>query len=238
MHLMHLAKAQLADGDPAAAARLDWHLSGVLAERGDTAGALAHLTRFRALRPSGAAPYERYADLLRRAGRPPADAVARLADQDPANPAIRWVLAAELGRADPAAAERVFERFYRADKSRSRASGGTGLGLPIAAAIIGRHGGTVRHAPTEGGGATFRVELPAAPHRDDVELSLGDGPAKGYASHGESWALALALRLAGFELLRAEGSEPVLVLDDVFAELDARRRAGEVGAVFVGLVVW
>lgn len=62
------------------------------------------------------------------------------------------------------------------------------------------------------------------PHRDDLELTLGDGPAKGYASHGESWALALALRLAGFELLRAEGSEPVLVLDDVFAELDARRR--------------
>lgn len=70
---------------------------------------------------------------------------------------------------DTAAAERVFERFYRADKSRSRASGGTGLGLPIAAAIIGRHGGTVRHAPTDGGGATFRVELPAAPHRDDVD---------------------------------------------------------------------
>jgi DNA replication and repair protein RecF len=62
------------------------------------------------------------------------------------------------------------------------------------------------------------------PHRDDLELTLGDGPAKGYASHGESWALALALRLGGFELLRSEGSEPVLILDDVFAELDARRR--------------
>jgi DNA replication and repair protein RecF len=62
------------------------------------------------------------------------------------------------------------------------------------------------------------------PHRDDLELTLGDGPAKGYASHGESWALALALRLGGFELLRAEGTEPVLILDDVFAELDARRR--------------
>jgi DNA replication and repair protein RecF len=62
------------------------------------------------------------------------------------------------------------------------------------------------------------------PHRDDLELVLGDGPAKGYASHGESWSLALALRLGGFELLRGEGSEPVLVLDDVFAELDARRR--------------
>ncbi|MFC5065059.1 DNA replication/repair protein RecF [Actinomycetospora atypica] len=62
------------------------------------------------------------------------------------------------------------------------------------------------------------------PHRDELELTLGDGPAKGYASHGESWALALALRLGGFELLRGEGAEPVLVLDDVFAELDARRR--------------
>jgi DNA replication and repair protein RecF len=62
------------------------------------------------------------------------------------------------------------------------------------------------------------------PHRDDLELTLGDGPAKGYASHGESWSLALALRLGGFELLRGEGSEPVLVLDDVFAELDVRRR--------------
>jgi DNA replication and repair protein RecF len=49
-------------------------------------------------------------------------------------------------------------------------------------------------------------------------------PAKGYASHGESWSFALALRLASYELLRAEGSEPVLVLDDVFAELDQRRR--------------
>ncbi|MBA0052811.1 DNA replication/repair protein RecF [Streptomyces sp. AJS327] len=62
------------------------------------------------------------------------------------------------------------------------------------------------------------------PHRDELLLSLGGLPAKGYASHGESWSLALALRLASYELLRAEGSEPVLVLDDVFAELDARRR--------------
>ncbi|MFG2338018.1 DNA replication/repair protein RecF [Streptomyces yangpuensis] len=62
------------------------------------------------------------------------------------------------------------------------------------------------------------------PHRDDVALRLGDLPAKGYASHGESWSYALALRLASYELLRSEGSEPVLILDDVFAELDARRR--------------
>ncbi|MER6525431.1 DNA replication/repair protein RecF [Streptomyces sp. NPDC001508] len=62
------------------------------------------------------------------------------------------------------------------------------------------------------------------PHRDDVILKLGRLPAKGYASHGESWSCALALRLASYDLLRSEGNEPVLVLDDVFAELDARRR--------------
>lgn len=62
------------------------------------------------------------------------------------------------------------------------------------------------------------------PHRDDLVLKLGAMPAKGYASHGESWSYALALRLASYELLRADGGEPVLVLDDVFAELDARRR--------------
>ncbi|MGX7823740.1 DNA replication/repair protein RecF [Actinokineospora sp. 24-640] len=62
------------------------------------------------------------------------------------------------------------------------------------------------------------------PHRDELELVLGDLPAKGYASHGESWSFALALRLGSYELLRAEGSEPVLILDDVFAELDRVRR--------------
>ncbi|WP_199440608.1 DNA replication/repair protein RecF [Umezawaea beigongshangensis] len=63
------------------------------------------------------------------------------------------------------------------------------------------------------------------PHRDDLDLALGELPAKGYASHGESWSFALALRLGAYELLRADGTEPVLVLDDVFAELDRRRRA-------------
>jgi DNA replication and repair protein RecF len=62
------------------------------------------------------------------------------------------------------------------------------------------------------------------PHRDDLVLRLGPLPAKGYASHGESWSYALALRLASYELLRADGGEPVLVLDDVFAELDNTRR--------------
>jgi DNA replication and repair protein RecF len=62
------------------------------------------------------------------------------------------------------------------------------------------------------------------PHRDELVLTLAGLPVKGYASHGESWSFALALRLASFELLRADGGEPVLVLDDVFAELDVGRR--------------
>src|SRR6202035_4625088 len=62
------------------------------------------------------------------------------------------------------------------------------------------------------------------PHRDALELQCGGLPARGYASHGESWSLALALRLAAYQLLRSAGEDPVLVLDDVFAELDSERR--------------
>ena len=62
------------------------------------------------------------------------------------------------------------------------------------------------------------------PHRDDLVLGLSGLPVKGYASHGEGWSYALSLRLASYELLRADGGEPVLVLDDVFAELDTGRR--------------
>ena len=68
------------------------------------------------------------------------------------------------------------------------------------------------------------------PHRDDLVLSLGGRPARGYASHGECWSYALALRLGSYELLSAEGGEPVLILDDVFAELDLARR-GRLGAL-------
>ncbi|WP_067493897.1 DNA replication/repair protein RecF [Actinoplanes sp. TFC3] len=75
-----------------------------------------------------------------------------------------------------------------------------------------------RQAETERG-----VTL-VGPHRDDLTLALGELPAKGYASHGESWSFALALRLAAYDLLRTDGIEPVLILDDVFAELDAGRR--------------
>jgi DNA replication and repair protein RecF len=64
----------------------------------------------------------------------------------------------------------------------------------------------------------------AGPHRDELELAVRGLPARGYASHGESWSLALALRLASFDLLRAGREDPVLILDDVFAELDTGRR--------------
>jgi len=63
------------------------------------------------------------------------------------------------------------------------------------------------------------------PHRDDLLCSLGEFPVKGYASHGESWSFALAMKLSSYELLRSTGEDPVLILDDVFAELDAGRRA-------------
>jgi DNA replication and repair protein RecF len=69
------------------------------------------------------------------------------------------------------------------------------------------------------------------PHRDELELSVGGLPARGYASHGESWSLALALRLASFTLLRQGHEDPVLILDDVFAELDAGRRDRLAGLV-------
>ena len=62
------------------------------------------------------------------------------------------------------------------------------------------------------------------PHRDDLHLQIGDFPAKGYASHGESWSMAISLRIGSFNLLKHEGAEPILILDDVFAELDTSRR--------------
>lgn len=67
------------------------------------------------------------------------------------------------------------------------------------------------------------------PHRDDLELHLGGQPAKGFASHGETWSFALSMRIAEFNLLRSDGTDPILILDDVFSELDAGRREKLVG---------
>lgn len=69
------------------------------------------------------------------------------------------------------------------------------------------------------------------PHRDDLEVFLGDHPAKGFASHGETWSMVLSLRLGQFRLLQQDGTDPVLLLDDVFAELDAKRRRALVEAI-------
>ncbi len=77
-----------------------------------------------------------------------------------------------------------------------------------------------------------RGQCLVGPHRDDVLLTLGELPAKGYASHGESWSFALGLKLAAYELLRTDlGTDPVLVLDDVFAELDSGRRSRLAGLI-------
>ncbi|MFM7623327.1 MAG: DNA replication/repair protein RecF, partial [Actinomycetota bacterium] len=62
------------------------------------------------------------------------------------------------------------------------------------------------------------------PHRDDLLLTLGEHPVKGFASHGESWSIALSLKLASYELLKSDGDNPILILDDVFSELDQSRR--------------
>ena len=71
----------------------------------------------------------------------------------------------------------------------------------------------------------------AGPHRDDLALSIGGLPVRGYASHGEGWSYALALKLASLSLLQEDGVEPILILDDVFAELDQTRRAQLVEAM-------
>ncbi|MFE2480926.1 MULTISPECIES: DNA replication/repair protein RecF [unclassified Streptomyces] len=128
-----------------------------------------------------------------------------------------------------------------ADKAYEQlAPGGGPLGLAYKSSAAGEAGRSVDGGEVRTREALYEVLLSAlaevrkqeiergvtlvGPHRDDVLLRLGDLPAKGYASHGESWSYALALRLASYELLRSEGAEPVLILDDVFAELDARRR--------------
>ncbi|MEY4899581.1 MAG: hypothetical protein RI895_3 [Actinomycetota bacterium] len=69
------------------------------------------------------------------------------------------------------------------------------------------------------------------PHRDDLDILLSDMPAKGYASHGQSWSIAIALRLATFTVLRTHDDDPILILDDVFAELDEKRRTRLIEAI-------
>lgn len=128
-------------------------------------------------------------------------AAAAYAQVAPASPDLRMTYRSTVGLADGS------------DAAAPAAELGAGLLAGLA---------QVRSAELDRG-----VNL-VGPHRDDVYLALGSLPVRGYASHGESWSVALALRLGSFELLRSEemsdAGEPVLVLDDVFAELDAQRR--------------
>lgn len=81
------------------------------------------------------------------------------------------------------------------------------------------------------------------PHRDDLLISLGEHPVKGFASHGESWSIVLAMKLASYQLLRLDGASPILILDDVFSELDESRRerlnelSDEVDQTFITVAV-
>jgi DNA replication and repair protein RecF len=104
---------------------------------------------------------------------------------------------------------------------------GIGLGVDRGALADGLREALARARPDE----LDRGVCLVGPHRDELELRIGDLPTRGYASHGESWSLALALRLASYELLRAGGDDPVLLLDDVFAELDTGRRERLAGLV-------
>ena len=113
-------------------------------------------------------------------------------------------------------------------ESSASLGGDTGPRVDRAVLADGLREALVRARPDE----LERGVCLVGPHRDELELRIGDLPARGYASHGESWSMALALRLAGYELLRADGDDPVLILDDVFAELDSGRR--ERLAVLVG----
>lgn len=119
------------------------------------------------------------------------------------------------------------------EQAEEQAAGGGGARLDAAdlGELAARYEAAMRHLrPQE----LDRGVCLVGPHRDDLLLSVGSLPAKGYASHGESWSLALALRMATFHLLRSEdpaGETPILILDDVFAELDARRRAQLAGMV-------
>jgi DNA replication and repair protein RecF len=124
------------------------------------------------------------------------------------------LLAGDVGAAAPVGLE------YQLSTGR-RVTGSSGEGMPVP--------GELAAELRAGLGELFDAELDrgvtlAGPHRDDLLLTLSDLPAKGFASHGETWSLVLALRLASREVLFEVGDEPVVLLDDVFAELDEYRR--------------
>jgi two-component system OmpR family sensor kinase len=116
---------------------------------------------------------------------PPGTAVSVRLTGGQVSPAVLEVADHGPGVSDEEMA-RVFERFFRGDPSRSRASGGTGLGLSIAAAIVQAHGGTIEARSTPGGGATFRITLPAQPAGEAEELDAAEEGGVEPAVHAES----------------------------------------------------
>ena len=127
--------------------------------------------------------------------------------------------------------------FNSAARPADGAATGTGAGTDVAAApaedlrLLSVEQLTDRYI--QAFAASRRKELErgislVGPHRDELELVLGSAPAKGYASHGETWSMCLSLRLASYYVMlddaRTGGSPPILILDDVFAELDVQRR--------------
>lgn len=146
--------------------------------------------------------------------RPVAEAYTAIAGADH-RPTMQWLLS--IGGADPE------------DDERPTAAPAP-LGVPDRDVVEGQFRAAI--AASRASELERGITL-VGPHRDDLLLRVRDLPVKGYASHGESWSTALALRLASARLLREQSSlgDPVLILDDVFAELDADRRARLAGIV-------
>ena len=119
-------------------------------------------------------------------------------------------VAAGSGNSTAMPPRRITDEYYRDEHGHVQVE-------LIEAAMLGALG-NARNKEIERG-----VSL-VGPHRDDMEALLGANPAKGFASHGETWSYAIALRWAEFEILRQSGTDPILILDDVFAELDVKRR--------------
>lgn len=134
----------------------------------------------------------------------------------PADRAYRELL---TGTPQPEATDRVVLAYHLSTGREIAGREGGGMPDPTELADELHSGLSAVAAEERDRGVTL-----AGPHRDELFLGLGDLPARGFASHGESWSLALALRLASRDVLHEVGEEPVVLLDDVFAELDARRR--------------
>ncbi|HYI34775.1 MAG TPA: DNA replication/repair protein RecF [Glaciibacter sp.] len=190
------------------------------------------------------------AELVRLLGEPLRAAYQAVAGEDH-GPALIPSLSI-LGADEDSVAEPVGTRVSTGSTSGAGSTGSTSGG--VSTSSTSGAGSTSGGVSTSGTRELFRTALAglrpreldrgltlAGPHRDDLVFMLNSLPAKGYASHGESWSFALALKLAAAELLRRDSTsgDPVLILDDVFAELDQsrRRRLAEAVAGFEQVII-